>query len=569
MARLPHPLATHVVQPAPVHAIVDARTRPMPVGAWQKVAAAGWALALAAVLAACGGGGSTDATSTPVDQPPQESTDGLWRAPVGAMPADGNAVYLLHQPGTDPAQAKAYLYTATTAMLTVAAQDARVSVTIRGDESWFGEMQAPDGVVVLAPTLYDGLQRYPDHDPARGGLQWWGVMAVCEELAGWLAVDGTTTSDGRLVALEARFEQRCSTGDILRGQIRWRADDASRPPGPTPIPADAWQPAADATPASGNYVYLDSPQGEPAGRGVEVLHTPANAAIWTEQVGGYFAIHVRGDHYWDGEFRTMEVEPRLSVGYYGDLRRFPFHNPAKGGLIWGPPEHLCDAVSGWFIVDDVVYAPQGWLSAIELRFEQTCAGQTLPLRGKLRWAIDDPGIAPGPVLPVPDTLWVPVDPTPDTTHWHAASGAGDPIGHGLSFLLEPPAAGFTVQTNGAALRWQVAGPESWSGDFIVMDSLARIEPGYYPGLRRPGFHNPTHGALTVSKNGRACASLEGWVAVDHVLYVDAELRELDLRFEQFCEGAVDPLRGRLKWIAGEVVVDVQPTVSGPQAASRR
>jgi hypothetical protein len=510
-------------------------------------------LLLALIVGACGGG--SGGGSTPVtDTPPQSASDDTWRAPANELPADGSYVYLVHSPAGNAAAAKRYLYTQVSSVLAIGSMEGRLSVTVKGNESWFGEMQLPESAAVLIPATYDGLQRYPDHDPARGGLQWWGVMDVCKDLGGWLVIDAAAYSDGRLIALEARFEQSCAPGDVLRGQIRWRADDTSRPPGPVPIPADLWQAPAAGLPAGGNYVYVDSAPADPLGRGVQALHTSDNAAMWSEQVGGYFAIHIRGDHYWDGEFQVMQAEPRLSVGYYGDLRRFPFHNPAKGGLSWSQPDHFCDAVRGWFAVDAVSYTPQGWLSKIELRFEQVCEGQTAPLRGKLRWSISDPNTAPGPVLPVPDTLWQPLSgATPTSTHWYALSTGVDPIGHGNTFLLTPPEAGFAVQATGGILRWQVQGDELWTAEFVAMDVLTQIQPGFYDNLRRPGLHNPTRGALTVTKNGRVCSSVEGWVAVDAVLYVDGVLQEVDLRFEQRCEGTADPLNGRLLWRASEPI----------------
>ncbi len=477
-------------------------------------------LLLALMVGACGGGsggGGAAVTDTP---PPQNASEDTWRAPANEVPTAGSYVYLLHWPAGNAAAAKQYLYTQVSSVLAIGSMAGRLSVTVKGDESWFGEMQLPAAASVLSPSTYDNLQRYPDHDPARGGLQWWGVIEVCKDLGGWLVIDAADYTDGRLVALEARFEQRCTPGDVLRGQIHWRADDMSRPPGPAPIPANLWQAPTAGLPASGNYVYVDSAPADPLGRGVQALHTPDNAAMWSEQVGGYFAIHIRGDHYWDGEFQVMQTEPRLSVGYYGDLRRFPFHNPAKGGLSWSQPDRFCDAIRGWLAVDAVSYSPQGWLSHIELRFEQVCEGQTAPLRGKLRWSVSDPNMAPGPALPIPDSLWQPPSgTTPTTTHWYALSTGVDPIGHGNTFLLVPPEAGFAVQATAGILRWQVQGAELWKAEFVAMDVLTQIEPGFYESLRRPGLHNPTRGALTVAKNGRVCSSVEGWVAVDSVLYV--------------------------------------------------
>jgi hypothetical protein len=75
----------------------------------------------------------------------------------------------------------------------------------------------------------------------------------------------------------------------------------------------------------------------------------------------------------------------LEVGYYPDLRRYPFHNPVKGGLSWYGEGRGCGALTGWFAVDSVTY-DGSTVTAIDLRFEQHCAGSTAALRGEIHWS---------------------------------------------------------------------------------------------------------------------------------------------------------------------------------------
>jgi hypothetical protein len=97
--------------------------------------------------------------------------------------------------------------------------------------------------------------------------------------------------------------------------------------------------------------------------------------------GNRFSIDVAG---WNGEFQAMRTLTRLSPGYYGDLRRYPFHNPMKGGLSWNGQGRGCNRLLGWFVIDSITY--QGdQLSAITLRFSQHCDGQAAALRGAVRW----------------------------------------------------------------------------------------------------------------------------------------------------------------------------------------
>jgi hypothetical protein len=41
--------------------------------------------------------------------------------------------------------------------------------------------------------------------------------------------------------------------------------------------------------------------------------------------------------------------------------------------------------------------------------------------------------------------------------------------------------------------------------------------------------------------------LSGWFVVDRVTYSGEEIKSLELRFEQLCEGAPAPLRGAIRW----------------------
>ena len=74
----------------------------------------------------------------------------------------------------------------------------------------------------------------------------------------------------------------------------------------------------------------------------------------------------------------------IKVGYYGDLRRFPFHNPIKGGLSWYGNGRGCNTLTGWFAVDKAIYTGTT-LTAIDIRFEQHCEGLVPALRGAIHW----------------------------------------------------------------------------------------------------------------------------------------------------------------------------------------
>jgi hypothetical protein len=79
--------------------------------------------------------------------------------------------------------------------------------------------------------------------------------------------------------LDLRFEQYCDgASPALRGQMHWtKADaDSNNVAAPAAIPADLWRPDASRLPATGNYLYMESPASA-AGPLVSITYTPTNA----------------------------------------------------------------------------------------------------------------------------------------------------------------------------------------------------------------------------------------------------------------------------------------------------
>jgi len=135
---------------------------------------------------------------------------------------------------------------------------------------------------------------------------------------------------------------------------------------------------------TGNFVYLNSDVGDFIGQGQTYTYTPQTATIALSTNQGHLTVGISGAQGWNGDFQTMYTLSQLAPGYYPDLRRYPFHNPAKGGLSWTGEGRGCNRLLGWFVVDRVVYT-NGVLTALDLRFEQRCEGGTTALHGAIRW----------------------------------------------------------------------------------------------------------------------------------------------------------------------------------------
>jgi hypothetical protein len=295
-----------------------------------------------------------------------------------------------------------------------------------------------------------------------------------------------------------------------------------------------------------SYVELQSEAGDYIGGGRSYRYTQSNAIIQVAASGSHLSIHIDGDQWWYGDFQAPGdgAAARLAPGTYLGLTRYPFNDPAKGGLSWSGDGRGCNTLTGSFTVERVTYTA-GVLSAIDLRFEQHCEGGTYALRGTIHWRADDTSGAPGPVTPIPANLWRPtLGATPSSGDFvYLESGAGDYIGGGQTYLYGEND-GIVVSLTGGRLSVSVGG---WSGDFQAMNSVTRPQVGYYPGLQRFPFHNPSKGGLSWSGNGRGCNELTGWFAIDSITYVGDVVTAVDLRFEQHCEGGTPALHGQIHW----------------------
>lgn len=309
----------------------------------------------------------------------------LWRAPLGAMPASGNFVYLESTSGDFIGRGRTYGYDQTNSILKITSSDNYVGLSVNGDQDWNGDFKGIQGMTRLTVGYYAGLTRYPFNNPVLGGLSWSGDGRGCNTLAGWFTVDKVVYDGAVLKELDMRFEQRCEGGSTaLHGQIRWSASDASKPAGPVnPPPAGMWRPAASFVPPQGNYVYLISDAGDYIGGGRTELFTSANANIsLVTNLTAALQISVGG---WSGNFVAMTGLSQLQPGYYGELQRYPFHNKTKGGMAWSGNGRGCNTLQGWFIVDSATYS-LGELTSLHLRFEQHCEGGVPAQRGVIHWS---------------------------------------------------------------------------------------------------------------------------------------------------------------------------------------
>lgn len=511
-----------------------------------------------AALGACGGGGGGGDTGTTIVSPPPVITP----PPPVTTPS---FVHLTSDTGDYVGGGATYSYTNADAFLTVTYQGGHLSLAVTGNESWQAEFQLPNTYTALQVGTYNNLARYPFQDPAIGGLDWSGQGRGCGSSTASLVISKVVYSGTALTEIALQFTQYCSgSSAALRGDIYWNANDNTRPPGPALVPASLWQPAAGATPASGNYVYLESQPGDYVGGSGSYLYTQANSALTATLQGLHFAIGVAGNQQWSGDFKGMSSLAQLTTGYYGELQRYPFNNPTSGGLNWTGEGRGCNTLTGWFAIDNISIV-SGALKVIDLRFEQRCEGGTAALHGKIHWDASDPTVPPGPQWPPPANLWQPAaSSTPATGNYvYLESQSGDFIGGGNNYLYTQTNSLLRMDAQARIMQINVTGNYAWNLDFAAMSSLVRLESGYYGNLQRYPFNNPATGGLAVDGRSSGCNTLAGWFIIDNIAWSGTTLVSVDLRFEQHCEGATPALHGKIHWDSSDTSTIPGPVTPAP------
>jgi hypothetical protein len=513
-------------------------------------------VALVLLLAACGGGGSGSDSAGPPPPPPPPPPPALVASYINLTSEVGDSI----GGGED------YTYSNANARIAVTADGGRLTIEVEGDEWWTAVFQMPDTASALQPGSYIELQRYPFHDLAVGGLSWFGNGRGCNTLTGWMIIDSVAYDGATLTAIDLRFEQHCEgRAPALQGEIHWDARDTSGPVDPVvPPPAGLWKPAASVTPEDGNYLYLESEQGDVVGAGGQYLFTEATAVMTVKTAFGRLSVTSAGSEVWFGDLQAMNTLPRLEVGYYGDIQRRAFINPVMASMNWSGGGRSCDSLTGWFVVDSVTYDGEN-LAAIDLRFRQQCEDSPAALHGELHWIASDSIGPPGPIFPPPSGLWEPTEGVTPTTgnYIYLESEAGDYIGQGGAYLYTLADSLLTVSAGGAGLMVAVQGDEYWNAVFQGMNSISRLEVGYYGNLQLYPYHIDVVGGMTWYGDGRICGTMTGWFVVDDVTYVGATLTAIDLRFEQHCDGEGPALRGEIHWDANDTTRPPGPVVPPP------
>lgn len=475
----------------------------------------------------------------------------LWSPNISALPTSGNYIYLQSDGGDYIGGGANYLYNNVNTIFSVTNSTNTISIRLTGNQDWNADFQVMLSQNRLLKGYYGGLTRYPFNNNGQGGLSWSGEGRGCNTLTGWFTIDKIEIVAGVISSLDMRFEQHCEGGSsALHGVIHWsQKDNVSKPLGPiVPVPANLWQPQVGMTPSTGNYVYLQSDSGDYIGNGRIYTYTNSDSTINLSASADSLTVNIGGDQSWSGDFKAMNGINQLQVGYYGNLTRYPFHNPMVGGISWYGEGRGCNTLTGWFAIDSISFSA-GQLQSIEMRFEQHCEGGSSALKGKIKWDRNASTAAPGPVFPIPDTLWRPLpNLVPSSGNYvYLQSDSSDYIGGGRIYTYTDTNSKISMNIGTGRIDLNIGGQDNWNGRFQAMNSIDLLKAGYYGGLQRYPFHNAAKGGLSFSGNGRGCNTLTGWFAIDKITWSMGAVTALEMRFEQHCEGGTSALKGQIHW----------------------
>jgi hypothetical protein len=488
------------------------------------------------------------ADTTPPVQPVVPVPAGLWDTSPAVGPHQ-SYVAIDSQTGDFIGEGADALYTKANSVLAVAEDGKDVKVSVTGDRSWTGTFRPMEVLESLEVGYYSPATGTGGSvNPRRGAMDW----QNCGGGSSWFAVDQLTRSAGVISTLTIRFAVSCAGRPPLYGKVHWDAADTTAPSGaPEAIPGGLWD-VADPVGPGLSYAVLDSDPGDLIAGGNDGSFSHANARVAVAESQGALKVQVDELSTWKGTFSTVPGAP-LTVGYFGSPDAYPAVNPTSSAMAWtrGAPAASptpCALVDGWFAIDQLTRSA-GVLTSATIRFDITCDGQH-HLKGKVRWLASDT-TTPGMVTPVPGGLWDVTPPGVTGDYLFLDGVAGDPLTNGDGVLVSGPGSSVLAgDSEGRLDGFAGAAPElSAIYSFDGVDSLGTVQAGYYPNLSTATQDNPVLGGVAVdrivnSQRVPCAAPRLGWFAVDKATRVDGHITQLDLRFEQSCNGA-PAMHGRI------------------------
>ncbi len=141
----------------------------------------------------------------------------------------------------------------------------------------------------------------------------------------------------------------------------------------------------------------------------------------------------------------------------------------------------------------------------------------------------------------------PPAPPPTPNYIRLQSDPGDWVGAGGNYDYSQANTAITLNANLTHLSFNLRGDQWWYGEFQLPNTTSRMQPGTYANAQRYPFNDPDHPGIDWTGEGRGCNTQAGSFTIDSVTYAADVLKQVDLSFEQHCEGATPALHGAIHW----------------------
>ncbi len=295
--------------------------------------------------------------------------------------------------------------------------------------------------------------------------------------------------------------------------------------------------------AAQNIIYLNSPQGDYIGGGLEQEFTTGSIATISQN--NINAVHVNYSdlkNFYTFEFATKRTGV-LGVRAYNNATRIPFQNPLRPGMgVYGNGRG-CNQLLGNFEVLELVVGitgvDAGKVLKLAINFSQSCDGGPF-LTGAIRF---------NSLLPIVKPIIIPLappDPINRTPHFlFANSSPGDYIGQGKIWNLNANNGIFTVS---ALSQQQISiyfeGDSRWRFDFFSPEGLKlglRINATRFP------FNPVGTPGMSIVADSRGCNQLTGAYDIIDLQYTTTgSVKSFAVNYIQFCDGG-PALSGALRY----------------------
>jgi hypothetical protein len=256
-----------------------------------------------------------------------------------------------------------------------------------GSNSWLNIiLEVPVGQK-LAPGLYEHAEGWPFQAAGRPGLSVSANSNGCNQVTGRFLIAEAVYAGNLIQRLHARIEHHCEgSSPAFRAEIWIDAQGSTTPPPMAQFPP--------APPVPTTLLAFHSDPGYPGG-GYALSYSLATATFsgWggvngnSVRIGAGSLISANG--WWQLILAAPTGAP-LQVGTYNNTARFPSATQPRFDF-FGTDYYAfsCNESTGSFVVQELVYGPQGELERFHATFAIKCTGATAGLSGEV-YIVADP-----------------------------------------------------------------------------------------------------------------------------------------------------------------------------------